>query len=145
MTPLQFSQPDQKLTLDYMQSFITADGKRFEARCEPVHLKSSFQPIYSISHKRIVGYEALIRPSSSSGTPISPLSLFSQDNSIEQSVFIDRLCRTLHVINFTTQNDDDTWLFLNINPLTSVNGKQFGAFFKDLLQRYNIPPPQDCH
>lgn len=140
MMPLQFSQPDQQLTLDYMESFIAPDGTRYAALCEQVQLRSHFQPIYSLAHQRIVGFEALVRPSLADGIPISPLVLFSEASSLAQSVFIDRLCRTLHVSNFMQQADDTTWLFLNLNPVATLHGKQFGSFFKELLQRYNIPP-----
>lgn len=140
MMPLQFSQPDQQLTLDYMESFITRKGNRYAATCDQVQLRSHFQPIYSLAHQRIVGYEGLIRPSLADSAPISPLMLFSEASSLAQSVFIDRLCRTLHVSNFMQQAGDETWLFLNLNPLTTVHGKQFGAFFNELLQRYKIPP-----
>ncbi|HSC76820.1 MAG TPA: EAL domain-containing protein [Pseudomonadales bacterium] len=140
MMPLQFSQPDQQLTLDYMESFIALKENRYAATCDQVQLRSHFQPIYSLAHQRIVGYEGLIRPSLADGIPISPLMLFSEASSLAQSVFIDRLCRTLHVSNFMQQAGDETWLFLNLNPLTTVHGKQFGPFFNELLQRYNIPP-----
>mgnify|MGYP000961882323 FL=1 len=33
MMPLQFSQPGQQLTLDYMESFIKADGRQYAASC----------------------------------------------------------------------------------------------------------------
>jgi EAL domain-containing protein (putative c-di-GMP-specific phosphodiesterase class I) len=141
MMPLQFSQPGQQLTLDYMESFIKADGRQYAAACgDQVELRSHFQPIYSLAHQRVVGYEALIRPSLLDGGSISPLMLFAEASTLEQSVFIDRMCRTLHVSNFMQQADDTTWLFLNLNPLTTMYGKQFGPFFKDLLKRYNIPP-----
>lgn len=138
--PLQFSQPDKQLTLDYMESFIAPEGTRYAAHCDPVQLRSHFQPIYSLAHQRVVGFEALIRPSLADGIPVSPLELFSDANNLAQTVFIDRLCRTLHISNFVQQANDEAWLFLNLNPLTTVHGKQFGPFFKELLQRYGIPP-----
>jgi len=123
-----------------MESFIAPDGARYAALCDQVQLRSHFQPIYSLAHQRIVGFEALIRPSLADGIPISPLMLFSEASSLAQSVFIDRLCRTLHVSNFMQQADDATWLFLNLHPVATLHGKEFGSFFKELLQRYNIPP-----
>jgi EAL domain-containing protein (putative c-di-GMP-specific phosphodiesterase class I) len=139
MMPLQFSQPGQQLTLDYMESFIKPDDDRYSALCDQVQLRSHFQPIYSLAHQRVVGFEALVRPSLIDGGPITPLTLFSEASTLEQSVFIDRMCRTLHVSNFMQQADDTTWLFLNLNPLTTMYGKQFGPFFKELLQRYGVP------
>lgn len=139
MMPLQFSQPDQQLTLDYIESFIAPDENRYAAFCDTIQLRSHFQPIYSLAHQRMVGCEALIRPSMADGLPVLPLLLFSEASSLAQSVFIDRICRTLHVRNFSRQVSDETWLFLNINPLTTIHGKQFGSFFSELLQRYQIP------
>jgi EAL domain-containing protein (putative c-di-GMP-specific phosphodiesterase class I) len=137
---MQFSKPGQQLTFDYLASFITPESNRYRAICEQVQMRSHFQPIYSLAHQRVVGYEALVRPSTTDDNPISPLELFAQADGLEQSVFIDRLCRTLHVSNFMQQADDTTWLFLNLNPSVTIHGIQYGAFFSEMLQHYGIPP-----
>lgn len=104
-------------------------------------LNSAFQPIYSIAHRRPVGYEALIRPSNELGEPVSPMHLFSSSAHDEaEAVALDRLCRQLHLANFTSQEEDEHWLFLNVNPRVAIGGKKYGAFFQRLLEHYNFPP-----
>lgn len=105
---VQFSRPGQQLTFDYLSSFISPESDGYTAVCEQVQMRSHFQPIFSLAHQRIVGFEALVRPSTTDGNPLSPLELFAKADGLEQSVFIDRLCRTLHVSNFMQQADDTT-------------------------------------
>ena len=102
-------------------------------------LSSHFQPIYSLVHKRPVGYEALVRARNVHGLNITPLDLFDMVQGEEDAVFLDRLCRNLHLRNFLAQSDDCSWIFINVNPLVTVVGKNYGAYFCDLLNRYQIP------
>lgn len=59
-----------------------------------------------------------------------------------ESVLLDRLCRAVHVQNFSSFADRKSWVFLNVNPLISVVGKNYGSFFKDMLEHNRIPPNQ---
>ena len=107
---------------------------------EDLRLISHFQPIYSLVHKRPVGYEALLRAQNQAGNNIPPLALFNSVENEEETVFLDRLCRNLHLRNFWSMADDNSWIFLNVNPQVTVGGKRYGPYFNDLLERYNIPP-----
>lgn len=102
---------------------------------------SAFQPIFSLSHKNPVGYEALCRPSDAGGVAISPLALFGQVKDESDHVLLDRLCRAVHVQNFANFSDK-SWIFLNVNPLVTVLGKSYGSFFHEMLEKNNIPPSQ---
>ena len=139
ITSLRFSQPEKQLTLDYLESFIVADGNRHAAQCGQVRLGSEFHAIYSLAHQRLVGVEGLIRPSMTGQGNLLPQALFSRANSLEEIIFLDRLCRILHVRNFMKQADDNSWLFLNVNPLVTLYGRRHGSFFSELLSRYGIP------
>jgi EAL domain-containing protein (putative c-di-GMP-specific phosphodiesterase class I) len=103
-------------------------------------LRSAFQPIFSIAHKRIVGYEALIRGQNSKGSNISPLELFAADKSERAVVFLDRLCRYLHMGNFQLIGDDVNWLYLNLTPTSICNRRKYGIYFEELLEEYNFSP-----
>lgn len=103
-------------------------------------LRSAFQPIFSIAHKRIVGYEALIRGQNPQGQNISPLEIFNADKSEQSVVFLDRLCRYLHMGNFQFIGDDINWLYLNLTPSSVCNRRKYGLFFEELLKEYNFPP-----
>lgn len=102
---------------------------------------SAFQPIYSLSHQNPVGYEALCRPHNADGMAVSPLALFAQLKDESDNVMLDRLCRAVHVENFS-QFADKSWLFLNVNPLVTVLGKNYGSFFREMLEHNGIAPGQ---
>ena len=106
-------------------------------------VSSAFQPIFSLAHKRIVGYEALARAAEpDTGRSVSPEKLFGPEQTLPDIVFMDRLCRYIHVENFQAFGDPLNWLFLNLAPQTIVHGKEFGSFFRELLAKFNLPPHQ---
>lgn len=109
------------------------------ARFNGFLLHSHFQPIYSLSHERIIGYEALIR-GTRDNEKASPWEIFSSTEGFEQTVQLDRLCRTIHLRNFQRHISDNSWLFLNVNPKVVVGGRNFGPFFSRLLESAGIPP-----
>lgn len=102
---------------------------------------SAFQPIYSLSHRNPVGYEALCRPVNAEGVPVSPLALFGQVKDESDNVLLDRLCRAVHVQNFVGFSDK-SWIFLNVNPMVTVLGKSYGSFFREMLEHNGISPGQ---
>lgn len=102
-------------------------------------IKSVYQPIYSLAHKRSVGYEALVRAEDRHGKPVSPDTLFRTGESLSDTVLLDRLCRYIHVANFQDFGDIINWLFLNVSPQTIIHGREYGSFFSSLLERYMLP------
>lgn len=104
-------------------------------------VNSAFQPIFSLSHQNPVGYEALCRAKDAKCMSISPLALFDQVKNESDNVLLDRLCRAVHVQNFS-RFSDKSWIFLNVNPLVTVLGKNYGSFFKEMLEQHNILPSQ---
>lgn len=96
-------------------------GGAATARLRGLTLSSHFQPIYSISHARVVGHEALLRARDPLGRMVSPLAVFDQCASEEERNWCDNLSRAVHVSNFLTQGPGNQWLFLNMRC------EQFGA------------------
>lgn len=129
-----------RLTLDHIEPFIQLHSTHVSGKFRDIQINSGFQPIFSLAHRRPVGFEALLRPIAADGTPLSPLDVFDLAQGEAESVFLDRLCRIVHTRNFMSQADDTNWLFLNINPLVTVYGKRHGSFFADVLDRYQISP-----
>lgn len=115
------------------------EGTYTTARFRDFNLSSAFQPIYSLSHERIVGYEALIRGVRNE-EPVSPWTILSSSEDFREMVHLDRLCRTIHLRNFQRHLRRNAWLFLNINPKVAVSGRQFGSFFGKLLDSTGIAP-----
>lgn len=111
-----------------------------EARFQDYLVQSAFQPIFSFAHGRPVGFEALARARTADGVAVSPGQLFGSASTLESAVFLDRLLRALHLANFSGPAYEKAWLFLNISPATVVNGRQWGPFFKEMLQTFGMPP-----
>ncbi len=101
-------------------------------------LRSAFQPIFSLCHRRVVGYEGLLRVASQEGQIIEPLIVFASARGEPDVVHLDRLSRALHMHNFSLQDQSQAWLFLNINPKVIVQGRYYGSFFGDLLSHYQM-------
>lgn len=93
-----------------------------------VAISSHFQPIFSLSHRRIVGHEALMRGHGPGQTPISPLDLLGRANRDYPTLLhLDRLARATHLHNFAAQPEADGWLFINMSPEVFLNGPNLKA------------------
>ena len=103
-------------------------------------LRSAFHPIISIPHRRAVGYEALVRASDDNGEPCSPLRLFTLPQSGKEHLQLDRLCRSIHIPNFSRQATTDEWLFLNLNSQGLESERPEMGLMTQLLSDSGIPP-----
>lgn len=128
------------LSLEIIESSVTQNDCGVSGQFAGLKLASAFQPIFSIAHRRPVGYEGLLRAFKPDGTAVSPQDVFHSIQTESDGVLLDRLCRNLHLRNFLSMADDTSWMFINISPQVIVNGKQYGAYFAELLRRYGIPP-----
>ena len=97
-------------------------------------LSSHFQPIFSISHRRPVGYEGLIRAVDTEQQPHSPLELLAIPQTGVENLSLDRLCRRLHMHNFARQPNGETWLFLNLNSQCLVSERPDAGFMNTLFE-----------
>lgn len=96
-------------------------------------LSSVFQPIFSIAHRRPVGYEALLRAHDMLDRPV-PLERVMQSPCVPaMQLQLDRICRRLHVTNFCRQPDKGSWLFVNLNSQSLVTLKPDAGFMNRLL------------
>ncbi|WP_042299171.1 EAL domain-containing protein [Paraburkholderia kururiensis] len=102
-------------------------------------LSSVFQPVLSITHQRVVGYEALTRATDSAGRSVAPETLFAQPKSASDPVQLDPLTRCLHVANFVEQRIETGWLFLNALPQAFETGWPHRAFIEQLCEYFGLP------
>jgi EAL domain-containing protein (putative c-di-GMP-specific phosphodiesterase class I) len=109
-------------------------GSRREYR-----LATHFQPIFSLAHRRPVGYEALIRGTDHDGKVYLPAELLAQAPAGVARMQLDRQCRALHVRSFRSLRDDASWLFLNVDPHIAVQGHRFGSFAQ-MLEESGLSP-----
>jgi EAL domain-containing protein (putative c-di-GMP-specific phosphodiesterase class I) len=83
-------------------------------------LASHFQPIYSLTHHRAVGHEALLRGTSiATGAPVPPLDLFANVDGDDARVCLDRAALLQHLSAYAGK-DANEWLFLNVHPRSLV-------------------------
>jgi EAL domain-containing protein (putative c-di-GMP-specific phosphodiesterase class I) len=110
------------------------------ASFEDVSIRSAFQPIYSLVHARMVGVEGLMRCTSRDGSAVSPLQLLNRPGRGEaQDIFLDRLCRYLHLNNMVAHVPDAYWLFMNVSAQTVIAGRRYGSYFEELLKQLDFP------
>lgn len=95
---------------------------------------TAFQPIVRARGGECVGHHALLRVESRTGESIAPWSLFAQASSDPALVALDRLCRTVHALNYFPSHPGDGLLFLNVERrlLTGV-AADHGAWFEAVL------------
>ncbi|MEW9583478.1 EAL domain-containing protein [Paraburkholderia sp. DGU8] len=88
-------------------------------RWDDLYLISHFQPLYSLSHQKQVGFEALLRGEQDDGTLVAPAVLFAPKPSNDEAA-LDRASHAVHLGNACRLLPGDTWLFLNILPATFI-------------------------
>ncbi|MBK8162805.1 MAG: EAL domain-containing protein [Gammaproteobacteria bacterium] len=105
-----------------------------------LRLDSHYQPIFSLAHQRVIGFEALMRATDADGRPRSPQEVFGSTRGYTDTVLLDRLCRATHLYNFARQDPAAAWLFLNINPRVIAEGKRSGSVLQAKLEQLGFPP-----
>ena len=116
---------------------LVAEGDAFVGNYAGLTIASAFQPLVSMTHSRVVGFEALARPRDGAGNAITAERLFSGEFSALDLIRLDQLAREVHVMNFGTQVRGPEWLFLNTTPdifVRLVEGVPFEKLFPELDQ-----------
>lgn len=103
-------------------------------------LHSLFQPIISLSERRIIGYEALSRGPSNS--PLhSPIALFAVARQAGRLNELEIACRESACRRFNEQQLPGK-LFLNVSPESLLEAAHQPGRTLQLLQDFGIPPSQ---
>ncbi|MGF6239077.1 MULTISPECIES: sensor domain-containing phosphodiesterase [Paraburkholderia] len=129
----------EELTLSGLLPHLVRDEAGWTATWRALTLHSVFQPVLSITHQRIVGYEALLRAFDPVGLPVTPDVLFSGTRSAGEARELDRIARCLHVANFMEQHVEVGWLFLNTRPQVFETGWPQRAFIDELSAHFGLP------
>jgi len=106
-------------------------------------LASHFQPIYSLTHHRAVGHEALLRATSlATGAPVAPMDLFAGAQGDDARVSLDRAALLQHLAAYAGR-DANEWLFLNMHPrsLACPSGLSIREI-GDAFARHGLRPEQ---
>lgn len=115
---------------------------QIQAQFHGVVLHSAFQALLRSENLAVHAHEALLRASDLHGAPLSPMEAFARCASSEETVLFDRLCRTVHLLNFESQNHEGQKLFLNVSGkhLLALNDGQHGGYFDQLLKHCHLRP-----
>ncbi len=107
-------------------------------RATGLRLHSVFQSIFSVSHSKVVGHEALLRGQDPLGKAVGPGEIFPRLAAHFGPDAINELCARLHLAQFAAQARDG-WLFLNVNPDTVPSRHLVTERFGRWLQAESIP------
>lgn len=117
-----------------------AGRQQVTGRYYGAHISSTFQPWRNPAGE-IVAHEAYARAQSKHGSDLSPWQLFADAAVDSDLVALDRLCRTLHVLNFFSQRDVALPLVVNIDArLLQAVPERHGEFFGKVLALLGVAP-----
>ena len=119
------------------ESTLYLDEKRAAAWHRGLRLGSLYQPIVDLQQERIIGHQAILLARREDGTALSPAEAYAACETPESVVHFDRLCRTLHALNFLAQQQyAGGYLQLAVHPrhLLAVQN-QHGLVYEAILKR----------
>ncbi|MGF6967072.1 EAL domain-containing protein (putative c-di-GMP-specific phosphodiesterase class I) [Paraburkholderia sp. WC7.3g] len=128
-----------ELTVSGLLPHLVRGESGWTATWRALTLHSAFQPVLSVTHQCVVGYEGLLRAFDPVGLPVSPEVLFSGTRSAAEARELDRIARCLHVANFMEQGISTGWLFLNTRPQVFETGWPQRAFIDELSAHFGLP------
>lgn len=117
---------------------LEVHGDEVSANFIGLQLRSAFQPIVDLARNAPLGYEALLRASDQKGNAVAPPAAFHQAEAAERLVKFDRLCRTLHTLNFINMGQGNGLLFLNVHPELLVAVNAHGKVFEQVLHQHDV-------
>jgi EAL domain-containing protein (putative c-di-GMP-specific phosphodiesterase class I) len=118
---------------------VTSGFDRYSVEHGAWTLSSVFQPVFSLSHMRAVGYEGLLRAHDALDRVVSPLDVFGQAARVGEAMQVDRLSQALHLENFNVLGTENEWLFLNVHPGALTEPYHMAALLAN-LKRLQIEP-----
>lgn len=121
---------------------LYARGERVEAWAQGFRLASRFRPIVDVRCESIVGHQAQLAVRHEDGRPATVANAFALCESEQSVVHFDRLCRTLHALNFLAQRRTvGGYLQLPVHPrhLLAVPN-QHGLVYEAVLKRCGLAP-----
>lgn len=124
-------------------SFRVLAGKGIAGKFYGATIYTALQTLRNPATGTIVAYEALARSNSASGAGLTPWGLFADASSDEHLIALDRLCRTIHALNFRASGLNTTGgkLVLNVHErLLHGVAKGHGTFFRHILDLIELPP-----
>jgi len=102
-------------------------------------LNSVFQPIFADELETVIGYEALLRTSIGRSLPVEAKFVFRYIDDTGGLILFDRICRTLHLLNFLLISNERDLLFLNVHAGLLTRVDSHGMIFERILHSLSVP------
>ncbi len=118
---------------------LSFDGRKVLGHFENLNFTSELRPIYSsIDPERILGHDT--KPLSVRSQAIQELPGLSIHTDIANIVNLDRLTRTVHMLNYLLASNEEGLLFLEVRPnhVLSVT-RDHGAYFEEIIRSCGLP------
>jgi len=131
--------PSKGYTLDFIRSMLTEKSGRVSGSYKDLQIKTAFQPVFSLPHKRAIGFDASLRGTDSDGKSVAAETLFAQTEDYAETSLLDLLCTTIHVHNFTAGWKSPGLLFLNLHPDVFLDSELTSEFLVNLLGHFQVP------
>ncbi|HTI17020.1 MAG TPA: EAL domain-containing protein [Trinickia sp.] len=100
---------------------------------------SVFQPVFSVSHRRAIGYHASLRAHDEDGQQVPSHEVFTQAARRGDLLELGRLAESLHLGNFGAFDSHDEWLFLSLHPAALMDMSYADALLAG-LKALGVPP-----
>lgn len=100
---------------------------------------SVFQPVFSVSHRRAIGYHASLRANDEHGLQAPSRDVFAQAARRGDLLELGRLAESLHLGNFSAIDGHDEWLFLSLHPAALMDTSYGDALLAN-LKSLGLPP-----
>lgn len=117
-----------------------ASSPRSYARLGNLTLSSAFQPVFSLAHRRSIGYEALFRANDTDGNAIAPTAVFARTHLKARWNNLERGVQWLHVSNFMRMAAPHDWLFLNTPPDSFIVSEAYRLLAGESLKQFRLEP-----
>jgi EAL domain-containing protein (putative c-di-GMP-specific phosphodiesterase class I) len=110
-----------------------------EGRFGELRLASEFQPIHHAgAGNRVVGHDAVLQAFDSDARP-DALERILHDPDVGNIINLDRLCRTIHMLNYLPVAQEENHLFLQVHPRHVLGVKRdHGAYFEEVIFRCGL-------
>jgi len=110
---------------------------RVQVRFAGLTFTSQFDPMVDATRGRVVAHEALAVIERNAAA-VSSETLFGRNREDEEVVFLDRLCRTIHALNFGAQLPSAKQLLLNVTARHLLVVRDHGTAFEAVLKQVGL-------
>jgi EAL domain-containing protein (putative c-di-GMP-specific phosphodiesterase class I) len=118
---------------------LSYDGSQVHGRYGNLTFSSDLKPIRQLTHPDlIIGHDTSPLVFKVGRSPDSPRLL--QSEPLTDIVCLDRLGRTVHMLNYLSLDPAQGFLFLHVHPQHVLTVKKdHGAYFEDIIRRCGLP------